>query len=122
MLSKRATPSGGFWGLLCGTLSSILLWLVVKLHPAALAILALSSDAKPMAENLYRFIWSWLVCVVVTIMVSVFTTPKPASQLKGLVYGLTEIPDELKLPFYRRSWFYASLVGAVFLFLNIWFW
>jgi solute:Na+ symporter, SSS family len=122
MLSKRATPSGGFWGLLCGTLSSILLWLVVKLHPAALAILALSSDAKPMAENLYRFIWSWLVCVVVTITVSVFTTPKPASELKGLVYGLTEIPDELRLPFYKRSWFYASLVGAVFLFLNIWFW
>ena len=34
MLWKRATPAGGFWGLFCGTLSSILLWLLVKLHPA----------------------------------------------------------------------------------------
>jgi Na+(H+)/acetate symporter ActP len=40
MLWKRATPAGGFWGLLCGTVSSILLWLLVKFHPAALAILA----------------------------------------------------------------------------------
>ena len=63
MLWRRATPAGGFWGLLAGTLSSVLLWLLVKLHPQALAILAFSPNAKPMAENLYRFIWSWLVCV-----------------------------------------------------------
>src|SRR6478609_281543 len=52
MIWKRATPAGGFWGLLAGTVSSALLWLVVKLHPAALAVVAMSADAKPMAENL----------------------------------------------------------------------
>ena len=87
MFWKRATPAGGFWGLLAGTLSSVLLWLVVKLHPAALALVAMSADAKPMAENLYRFIWSWVVCVVVTIAVSLVTTPKPVSELQGSGVG-----------------------------------
>src|ERR1022692_3277279 len=56
MLWRRATPAGGFWGLVSGTASSVLLWLLVKVHPQALAILAFSADAKAMAENLYRFI------------------------------------------------------------------
>ncbi len=122
MLWKRATPAGGFWGLLCGTASSIVLWLLVKLHPAALAILALSADAKPMAENLYRFIWSWVVCVFVTILVSLVTRPKPDSELQNLVYGLTRIPSDGAVPFYRRPIFAAALVAAVFVILNVIFW
>jgi SSS family solute:Na+ symporter len=122
MLWKRATPAGGFWGLLCGTASSILLWLLVKLHPAARAILALSSDAKPMAENLYRFIWSWLVCVIVTILVSLVTRAKPDSELQNLVYGLALIPSAEAVPFYRRPIFAAALVALVFVVLNVIFW
>jgi len=122
MLWKRATPAGGFWGLLSGTAASIFLWLLVRLHPAALAILAISSAAKPMAENLYRFIWSWLICVVVTIMVSLFTTPKPESELPGLVYGVTRIPGGPAVPFYRRPLFWAAIVAAVFIALNVYFW
>jgi SSS family solute:Na+ symporter len=122
MLWKRATPAGGFWGLLCGTASSILLWLLVRLHPAALAILALSSDAKPMAENLYRFIWSWLVCVIVTILVSLVTRAKPDSELQNLVYGLALIPSAEAVPFYRRPIFAAALVALVFVVLNVIFW
>ena len=38
MLWKRATPKGGFWGLLAGTLSSIGMWAWVKVDPTALAI------------------------------------------------------------------------------------
>ena len=34
MLWKRATPAGGFWGLLAGTVSSIGMWAWVKLDPA----------------------------------------------------------------------------------------
>jgi SSS family solute:Na+ symporter len=122
MLWKRATAAGGFWGLLCGTASSILLWLLVRLHPAALAILALSSDAKPMAENLYRFIWSWLVCVIVTILISLLTRPKADSELRNLVYGLARIPSDEAVSFYRRPIFAAALVAAVFVLLNIIFW
>jgi SSS family solute:Na+ symporter len=122
MLSTRATPAGGFWGLLCGMLSSVILWLVVKAHPSALAILALSRDAKPMAENLYRFIWSWLVCVIVTVAVSAVTRPKPVSELRGLVYGVTEIDGGPEVAFYRRPLFLAAIVAAVFVLLNLCFW
>ncbi len=122
MMWKRATGAGGFWGLFSGTLSSVLLWLLVKLHPAALAILALSSDAKPMAENLYRFIWSWLICVLVTILVSLVTTPKPVSELQGLVYGLSPLPAEPPAAFYRKPVFAAAMVAVVFVILNVIFW
>jgi SSS family solute:Na+ symporter len=122
MLWRRASPAGGFWGLFCGTVSSVLLWLLVKLHPRALAILAFSSAAKPMAENLYRFIWSWLVCVLVTILVSLVTTPKPASELQGLVYGFASLPSEKDVPFYRQPIFAAALVAAIFVGLNLIFW
>jgi len=122
MLWKRATPAGGFWGLLSGTVSSVLLWLLVRFYPPALAIMAFSSDAKPMAENLYRFIWSWLVCVLVTIAVSLVTKPKAASELRGLVYGLSALPSEDAVPVYRRPVFAAALVAAVFVFLNVVFW
>src|SRR5678815_4162119 len=40
MLWKRATPAGGFWGLLLGTLSSIGMWAWGKIDPSALSILA----------------------------------------------------------------------------------
>ena len=58
--------AGGFWGLLAGTATSISLYIWVKLDHAALSIVAFSPDAKDMAENLYRALWSWVVCVLVT--------------------------------------------------------
>src|ERR1700690_1534522 len=90
MLWKRATGAGGFWGLLTGTVSSIAMWAWVKVDPSALRYVALSPYARDMAENMYRALWSCLLCVVVTVVVSLFTTPKLASELKGLVYGETE--------------------------------
>jgi len=122
MLWKRATPAGGFWGLLSGTLSSVALWLVVKFHPEALAIVAFSADAKAMAENLYRFIWSWVICVAVTIVVSLMTTPKPISELQGLVYGVTNLRVDGELPLYKRPLFHAAIVMIVFVLLNLYFW
>src|SRR5580693_8238313 len=83
MLWKRATPAGGFWGLLAGTVSSIGMWAWVKADPSALSIVALSSHAKDMAENMYRGLWSWMVCVLVTVIVSYMTKAMPESALKG---------------------------------------
>src|SRR2546425_11181633 len=122
MLWRRATPAGGFWGLLAGTLSSIGMWLWGKLDPGALSIIALSSNAAGMAENMYRALWSWLVCVVVTVMVSYMTKPKPDVELSGLVYGVTAIPREDEVPIYQRPVFWAAVVGVVFVILNIIFW
>ncbi len=73
MLWKRASPAGGFWGLLAGTASSIGMWAWVKVDPSALRYVALSSDARDMAENMYRGLWSWIICVVVTVVVSLLS-------------------------------------------------
>jgi len=122
MLWKRATPTGGFLGLLAGTLSSIGMWAWVKVDPAALRYVALSPHARDMAENMYRALWSWLVCVLVTVVVSMVTTPKPESELKGLVYGVTEIPSESFVPVYQRPWFWAVVVSVLFVIANVAFW
>jgi SSS family solute:Na+ symporter len=122
MLWKRATGPGGFWGLLAGTLSSIGMWAWVKLDPSALRYVALSPNARDMAENMYRALWSWIVCVVVTVMVSYMTKPKPDVELSGLVYGVTAIPREDEVPIYQRPLFWAAVVGVVFVILNIIFW
>jgi len=122
MLWKRATPAGGFWGLLAGTVSSIAMWAWVKVDPSALAVIALSSDAKDMAENMYRALWSWLICVLVTVVVSYLSKPKPESELVGLVYGCTDIPSEGHLPLYQRPIFWAGIVCVVFVVLQVLFW
>jgi solute:Na+ symporter, SSS family len=122
MLWKRATPKAGFWGLLAGTLSSIAMYTVVVLRPGFLRYVALSPDAKPMAENLYRALWSWLICVSVTVVVSLFTAPKPAAQLTRLVYGYTDIPGDGDLPYYKRPVFWAIGVAILFAILQYLFW
>jgi solute:Na+ symporter, SSS family len=122
MLWKRATPAGGFWGLLTGTASSIAMWAWVKADPSALAIIALSDRAKDMAENMYRALWSWILCVTVTVVVSLLTKPKPEKELVGLVYGVTDVPSESHLPLYQRPAFWAAVVAVVFVVLNVIFW
>ena len=98
------------------------MWAWVKLDPSALSIIAISPHAKDMAENMYRALWSWIICSVVTIGVSLLTKPKPASELVGLVYGATEIPSEAKLPLVQRPLFWVAVVAVVFVALNIIFW
>ncbi|MGD0429331.1 MAG: sodium:solute symporter family protein [Candidatus Acidiferrales bacterium] len=122
MLWKRATAAGGFWGLLAGTVSSVGMWAWVKFDPTALRYVALSANAKDMAENMYRALWSWIICVVVTVVVSMATKPKPDSELVGLVYGATEIPSEAEVPLYHKPVFWAVVVTIVFIALNIIFW
>jgi SSS family solute:Na+ symporter len=122
MLWKRATAAGGFWGLLAGTLSSVGMWAAVKLDPDALRYVALSSHARDMAENMYRALWSWIVCVLVTVVVSLLTKPKTDAALEGLVYGVTAIPKEDDVALWQRPWFWAVVVTAGFVVVNVVFW
>ncbi len=71
---------------------------------------------------MYRALWSWIICVVVTVVVSLATQPKPDSELKGLVYGVTEIPSEGYASTLHRPWFWATVVGVIFIALQIIFW
>jgi SSS family solute:Na+ symporter len=122
MLWKRASPAGGFCGLASGTAASIGMWAWVKLDPTALRYVALSPHAKDMAENMFRALWSWILCLIVTVVVSLLTKPKPESELTNLVYGCTVIPSEGNLPVWQRPIFWAGMVAAAFLALNIIFW
>jgi SSS family solute:Na+ symporter len=122
MLWKRATGPAGFWGLLCGTASSIGMWTWVKIDPSALRYVALSPNAKGLAQDMFQALWSFLVCVTVTVVVSYATKPKTDAELTGLVMGLTDIPSVGDLPFYQKPVFWACVVAAVFVVLNILFW
>jgi SSS family solute:Na+ symporter len=122
MLWKRATHWGGFLGLLAGTLSSIGMFIWVQSDAGALRYIAMSPNAKPMAENLYRALWSWIICVVVTVVVSLITKPVPTEQLAGLVYGVTPIPDDGAKTMWQKPIFWAIVVIVVFFILNLIFW
>jgi len=120
MLWKGATRAGGFWGLLAGTVSSIGMWLYTTFGgAAALSRIALSVDAKPMAENLYRALWSWIICVVVTVAVSYCTEVTPVAKLSGLVYGATVLPDDGATSLWQKPIFWAIVVIVIFFILNI---
>jgi len=122
MLWKRASGPGGFSGLLCGTLCSIGMWTWVKVDPSALRYVAFSPHAKGLAQDMYQALWSFTVCVAVTVAVSLATKPMPDSALTGLVYGLTELPSVGDVPLYRKPLFWAAVITIVFIALNIIFW
>ena len=122
MLWKRATSAGGFLGLLAGTLSSIVMFTLVELDPSKVALIALSPLAKPLAIDMWRALWSGVICVIVTVAVSLATKPKEDIQLKGLVYGATKIPSEGHLPLVKRPIFWAGVSGVAFLILQWIFW
>lgn len=122
MVWKRTTAKGGFWGLLAGTGSSVAMFAAVEVHPAWLRYIALSLDAKVMAENLYRALWSLLICLLVTIIVSLFTAPKPKEELAGLVWGYTRFPKAEPVPFWKTPLFWAAGVAVFFGVLQWLFW
>jgi SSS family solute:Na+ symporter len=122
MLWKRATPAAGFWGLLSGVSSSVAMFFWVKVNPGALAIIALSTNAKALAEDMYRALWSCLINVIVTVLVSLATRPKPEEELHGLVMGVTNIPKEKNVPLMGKPAFWAAVSLAVLLILQWIFW
>jgi SSS family solute:Na+ symporter len=122
MFWKRATAPAGFLGLLIGIVSSVGMFIYVKMNPAGLATIALSPDAKPMAENLYRAWWAFCIAAIVIFLVSLVTKPRPVAELDGLCYSCTVLPKEEPVPFYKNVWLWALLAVCIFAALNILFW
>jgi hypothetical protein len=90
-------------------------------NPAHTRLIARSDKAKPMAVNMYSAWWSFVVCVLVTIGVSLVTKPKPDAELANLVMGLTPLPTQ-DLPWYRKPVFWAGVVAVVLVAINVIFW
>ena len=122
MLWKRATPAGGWAGLAAGTLSSIGMYAWVKVDPSAVRYVAFSMRAQDQAQNMFRALWCCSICVVVTVLVSYLTKPKPDDELKNLVYGLTPIPKEEHVTIFHSPAFWGTVVAVVFVILQIVFW
>jgi SSS family solute:Na+ symporter len=130
MLWKRATKAGGFWGLFAGTSAAIGMWLAVRADPANIRFMILEPHAtadtimrvQAMAANLYRALWSWIVCVGVTVVVSFMTKATPESQLTGLVYGSTVIPHDGSRNMFEKPIFWAVVIATVLFILNLWLW
>jgi SSS family solute:Na+ symporter len=80
MFWKRMTAWAGFWSLLLGTLASLTLYLG---HLAD--VFKFNSDLE---ESFWGAGAAFVVAVLVAIVVSRFTPPKPEDELRGLVYGL----------------------------------
>lgn len=122
MFVRWITPAGAFWGLLAGMSSSFLMFLAVKFEWIAKNTLTLSSVASDMAANFWRAWWAWLICFVVTIVISLFTEKKPERELVGLVKGLTEETVGHPVPLLKKPEFWGGISLTVFVILNIWFW
>ena len=124
MLWKRATAAGGFWGLLCGN----------GFLDRHVGVGENGSVSAPLCRVVAATRETWLrICTapcgpgwfasIVTVVVSLLTKPKPDSELKGLVYGDTEIPSEGQSALYQRP----DVLGrrwsrSCLLMLNILFW
>lgn len=115
MFWVRTTPWAAFTGLVCGTLAAAVLYIMSDhLH--------MITYASPMAGNFWRSFWAWVVCFVITIIVSFFTKPKPIEELKGLVWGTEEKPDHKDIPFYKNPVVMAVVILAMTIACNLAFW
>jgi len=93
-----------------------------QLNPAHAEILATSPKAQDMAVNMFSAFWSLLMTIGTVIMVSLFSRPKSDEELQNLVMGLTALPSEGFCSWYKRPIFWAGVVLAVLVALNIIFW
>ena len=50
------------------------------------------------------------------------TTPKPVSELNGLVMGVTDIPSEEHVSLFHRPAFWAAVIIVIFFILNLMVW
>jgi SSS family solute:Na+ symporter len=122
MFWKRSTGHGAFLGLVSGTAAAALTHGLTVAEGKGGWLGHVITFPSTMAQNFWIAIWAWTTCFVVTIAVSLATRPKPENELHNLVYGLTELPEEQGVSWYRRPGPLAVIVGAVCIALNILFW
>jgi SSS family solute:Na+ symporter len=124
MFWKRMTATAGWVGLSAGTLSAVL---VAYLSVDAFG--SLSRGVIPVDGQGAAFLaasTAFVVDIVLSVVVSLATTPKPAEQLVGLVYSETPVdmrtdPDEASAPWYRRTVPLAGVALVMVIILNVLF-
>jgi SSS family solute:Na+ symporter len=114
MFWKRMTPTAGWVGLVAGTLSAIAVD-----RTAAAGVFELSGQGVAFLAASVAFV----VDIVLSVVVSLVTKPKPASELRGLVYSETPReertdPNEASYPWWRRTLPLAGISLAMVIVLN----
>ncbi len=106
MFWKRMTPTAGWVGLVSGTLSAVAVAFLSKdaFGSASLGVIPLAGQGAAFVAAAAAFV----VDVVLSVGVSLVTTPKPVSELRGLVYSETPRedlvdPEEKSYPWFRRT-------------------
>ena len=122
MLWKRVTRAAGFCGLLAGVVSSVSMFTLMKLDQRWVSVFAWSPYAKGLAQAMYQALWSCVTCVVVTVIVTLVTKPRPDEELRGLVYALTDVPQEQHTSLLQRPAFWGVVALVIFVVLQIIFW
>jgi solute:Na+ symporter, SSS family len=122
MFWKRTTGHGAFSGLLAGTTAAAVTHGLTVAEGKGGWISPMHTFPSTMAQNFWMAIFAWSICFVVTIVVSLMTPAKQESELRGLVYGLTDVPNDALEPWYRRPLVLAAIVGVCLIILNAIFW
>lgn len=124
MFWKRMTPTAGWVGLSFGTLSAVLVAYLSKdaFGTASIGVLPLSGQGAAFVAASTAFV----VDIVLSVIVTLFTEPKPAAELKGLVYSETPKedlvdPHEATMPWYRRTVPLAGIALVMVIILNVLF-
>ena len=117
MFWKRMTPHAGWSGLVAGTAAAICFW---ALSLGENPLVALPGQGTAFVAASLAFI----VDIVVSVIVSMFTTPKPDKELVGFVRSVTpkeQLVDaaEASLPWYQRTIPLGILAGVLVVALNL---
>jgi len=129
MFWRRTTGHGAFFGLLIGTITAMIfhgLTLPMGDHAGVKGgwIAAEFIFRSSMAQNFWMAIFAFTGCFIGTIGISLTTAAnKTDEELRGLVYSLTEKPQEAPgTPWYSRPVTLGVIVLGAALVLNIIFW
>jgi SSS family solute:Na+ symporter len=123
MLWKRVTRWAGFLGLLAGTCASVTMFALMKTNPEHwVPIFARSPLAQGLAQDMFQSLWSCCTCVVVTVLITLVTKPKPDQELVGLVYSLTPLAHEEHTSFWHRPVVWGTVAMIALVILQIIFW
>ncbi len=95
MFWKRSTGPAGFWGLIAGTAGAAAAYYLDKGGAIDLG--------SAQAAAFWGAIAAFVADAVVTVIVSLFTQPKPLEELQGLVYGMANTEEELSEE--DRAWY-----------------
>ena len=124
MFWKRATGHGAFWGLLAGMSGAMLhhgITLPLGASPGVKGgfLGAIHTYPSELAQTFWTAIFAFTTCVVISVIVSLATKPRPDEELKGLVYALTPRPSDGDLAWYQRPVVFGVAVLAGTVILNL---